>query len=236
MLIPRQDPERRAVPPSSHLLIRNPHEALPLSLALDNSGSTFANGAAEEIQAGLKKFAHEFSTDRDLMNRVEISVAWLPDRVPFVTPFTLARDFVPPEMPYSFGSPIFTQYCYMVGLAHERAQALGQQEDRDAQRAWIFFFSDFWPTDLQYRADAQKAKAFAVANEIEIFIFGCGHDIKREVAEELATAKHPPLRFTSTTSFRDFFPWLKKSYSIRSRSMPGDIIKLPPTDGFAERL
>jgi uncharacterized protein YegL len=210
-------------------LMANPEPRCPCILLLDTSGSMNGKPIAE-LNAGLRTFKEELTSDTLAAQRVEVAVVTFgPVRV--VSEFQTADVFQPPTLTPTGDTPMGAAIAEGLDMLEARKQAY-KQSGISYYRPWVFLITDGSPTDSWQEAarrvqegDNDHRKAFS------FFSVGVqGADLS--TLAQICSPNRPPLKL-SGLSFRELFSWLSTSLGGVSRSQPGQLVALPAPTGWS---
>ena len=204
----------------------NPEPRCPCLLLLDTSAS-MSGDPINELNSGLTAFKEELATDSLAMKRVEVAIITF-GPVEVKKTFHAASEFTPPHLSTTGNTPMGQAILEGIDLVGERK---GEYRSNGIAfyRPWIFMITDGSPTDAWQSAAAaikegEKSKAFA------FFAVGVqGADM--ETLGKISVRE--PLKLQGL-KFRELFLWLSNSMKSVSRSVPGEVLSLPPPSGWAE--
>ncbi len=214
--------------------IRNPEQVFVVDLAIDTSGSTLLNGAAEQIQAGLAAFVTDLQNDPILANAVELGVVAFGQHTTTerLVDFGPIRDYKLPQFTITGATPLCELLMKSVADIAQRQHVLRQDCDQDIRQAWLFMFTDGGATDSNRLLAAQRARDEATRRNIAVFLIGVGENADLEFLGKLAQPKRRPLRLAEVEDFAKFFRWLYVSLRKKSTSQPDEEFELPdPING-----
>lgn len=209
--------------------VENPEPRCPCLLLLDTSGS-MTGRPITELNAGLRVFKEELTSDHMAIQRVEVAVMTFgPVRV--ISDFQTADLFQPPTLSTTGDTPMGSAIMQGLDMLETRKQAY-----KDAgvgyYRPWVFLITDGAPTDSWQRAaervrsgDNPERKAFS------FFAVGVeGADMAKLAA--ICSPDRPPMKLQGL-SFRELFSWLSSSLGGVARSQPGQMVALPSPTGWS---
>lgn len=215
--------------------ISNPNQRTPCVLVLDASGSMDTKTSTgktriAELNTGVAAFEQALRSDPAALGRVQIAIVVVggpSNGAEVLMDWTDANQFSAfplksgGETPLGMGARIALE---LVEHGKNNLKAAGISYTRP----WIMVISDGAPTDpdAYWSAAVNDCKAAEQARKVEIFTIGVeGADLAK--LGQLST--RPPLMMAGM-KFRELFVWLSSSLSAASRSRPGEMAQLPPTD------
>jgi uncharacterized protein YegL len=210
-------------------LVANPEPRCPCLLLLDTSGSM--NGRPiDELNAGLRVFKEELSSDAMAMQRVEVALmSFGPVRV--ISEFQTADLFHPPTLTTTGDTPMGAAIVQGIDMLETR-KATYKQAGVLYYRPWVFLITDGAPTDDWSQA-AQRVRA-GDNNERKAFNFFAvgveGADMSKLSA--ICSPDRPPMKLKGL-SFRELFSWLSSSLGGVAKSQPGQMVALPAPSGWS---
>lgn len=210
------------VPFADVSFIDNPEPRCPCVLLLDNSGS-MSGMPIDQLNAGLRQFQQELSSDALAAKRVEVAIiSFGPVRV--VQDFVTADQFRAPQLQSEADTPLgeaITEALELIRLRKQQYQANGVAY----YRPWIFLITDGAPTD-EWRGAAQAVQAAERSKSLAFFpvgVDGADFDVLRQISPRT------PIGLRGL-AFRELFQWLSNSLSNVSKSKVGDVLQLPAPD------
>jgi uncharacterized protein YegL len=221
--------ETNQVPFAYPDLVANPEPRCPCLLLLDTSGSM--NGRPiEELNAGLRVFKEELTSDAMAMQRVEVAVMTF-GPVHLVSDFQTADLFQPPTLSTTGDTPMGAAIVQGLDLLESR-KATYRQSGIGYYRPWVFLITDGAPTDSwQNAAERVRAGDSAERKAFSFFAVGVeGADMTKLAA--ICSPSRPPIKLKGL-SFRELFSWLSSSLGGVARSQPGQMVNLPPPSGWS---
>jgi uncharacterized protein YegL len=210
------------VPFADVSFVDNPEPRCPCVLLLDNSGS-MAGPAIDQLNAGLRQFQQELTSDPLAAKRVEVAIiSFGPVRVQ--QDFITAEMFTAPSLATEGGTPMGEAIMEALDLVKLRKQQY-QANGIAYYRPWIFMITDGAPTDdwppaAKAVQAAEKAKALAF---FTVGVDGADFNVLQQISPRT------PIKLRGL-AFRELFQWLSNSLSSVSKSKVGDALRLPPPD------
>ncbi len=206
----------------------NPEPRCACLLLLDTSGSMGGN-PIDELNAGLRAFKEEISSDELAMKRVEIAVVTF-GPVKIESDFQTIDTWQPPLLSASGDTPMGAAITQGLEMLRQRKDAY-RQNGIEVFRPWVFLITDGGPTDAWQQAaqmvhQGEASKGFA--------FFGVGvQNAHMEVLAQICAPARPPVKLQGL-KFKDMFAWLSSSLSSVSSSQPGTMVALPPPTGWTQ--
>jgi uncharacterized protein YegL len=209
--------------------VDNPEPRCPCLLLLDTSGSM--NGRPiDELNAGLRVFKEELSSDSMAMQRVEVAIMTFgPVRV--VSDFVTAEDFQPPTLSMTGDTPMGAAIMQGLDMLETRKR-LYKEAGISYYRPWVFLITDGAPTDAwQTGAERVRAGDNPARKSFSFFAVGVENADMTKLAL-ICSPDRPPLKLKGL-SFRELFSWLSSSLGGVARSQPGQLVALPAPSGWS---
>jgi uncharacterized protein YegL len=210
-------------------LVANPEPRCPCLLLLDTSGSM--NGKPiDELNAGLRVFKEELSSDAMAMQRVEVGLMTF-GPVQVLSDFQTADLFQPPTLSPTGDTPMGAAIMQGLDMLEAR-KATYRQAGVSYYRPWVFLITDGSPTDNWQRA-AERVRAGDNAERKAFSFFAVavdGADMSKLTA--ICSPSRPPMRLKGL-SFRELFSWLSSSLGGVAKSQPGQLVALPAPSGWS---
>ena len=211
---------------------------------VDDEGNTvvFGSGGIKRIDKlieGLEKFKEELINDAVARTSAEICIVSFSDSAECLTEFCSADKFEVPQL--STGGK--TDMGAGVNLALDKLEErknLYKEMGIDYYQPMLVLFSDGAANGNKSVFMSASRRACDLVNDKKLTCLpiAIGVDDDGENQAEVASAINCLKSFSPKNSpkslnaikFTDFFEWLSKSVSIRSRSQVGDIITAPSTE------
>ncbi len=210
--------------------IDNANQRTPCVLVLDASGS-MTGEPLRQLNLGLKVFEEQLKSDLAAAMRVQVLVIAVGglDDVEVLQPWVDAADFNAPTLQVGGLTPL--------GAGMERALTEVQQQKSvydgngiSSTRPWIILLSDGCPTDLDWEHTANRCREAEADKKVVIFPIGTeGADF-----EALGQFSNKSAKKLKGLNFTELFVWLSRSMATVSASVPGQKVKLPAADEWAE--
>jgi uncharacterized protein YegL len=188
------------------------------------------------LNDGIKALRDELHTDQIALARVQLAaiiVGGFKDEATLLMDWTDAGDFVPFELKAGSRTPLGAGILMALNEIKKQKGVL-KDNGIPYYRPWMFVMTDGEPTDdaAVWREACKKARESESEARKEVLIYPVGiGNAKLTTLSELSVTK--PMHINGM-KFREFFKWVSGSISVRVRSAPGQKIKLPGTDGWAD--
>lgn len=217
------------VPAGFELPRGEPGPFAPCVLLVDCSASMGESGDIDEVNAGMEQFATEVVEDELARNRADIAVVAFQDPgLRVEVPPVLARDFKPPTLTASGGTPIggaIRMGLDTIEARREEYRTRGAQ----AYAGMMFLITDGAPTDSFDQA-AQAAHEMEARQKLNFFCIGT-----RTADMNVLARISPPGREPAQLEpgrFRQLFKWISDSLTVTANSRPGESAALPSAAGW----
>jgi|Deesub1362B_J571_1020462.scaffolds.fasta_scaffold00101_89 uncharacterized protein YegL len=200
----------------------NPTPRLPVALVLDTSGS-MQGEPIQELNDGLQLFLDEIYNDEYARSSAEICI------ITFGGVVNVVQDFAPVTAiqlePLTAGGETPMGTAVLTALEKlEARKSLYKELGIDYYQPWMVLMTDGLPTDSISEA-SRRTQELISNKKLVVFPIAIGPNASLEELSKFTTPNRPPLRMKEH-SFREFFLWLSKSVSVRSRSTPGEKTQL----------
>lgn len=202
----------------------NPQPRCPVVLLLDTSGS-MAGPPISALNAGLKTFSKELTTDTVASSRVEIAVITFDSTVRVIRDFAVGLS-VPPVLTAQGSSDMGAGIERSLDVIEIRKKAYNQN-GIPYYRPFVLMITDGEPTSDYGRAAARVREA-EQNKRIAFFAVSAGQANMKRLSE---IAVRPPKRIESL-KFAELFIWLSASLKAVSQSSPGEMVGSPSTSGW----
>jgi uncharacterized protein YegL len=201
----------------------NPEPRCACVLVLDTSGS-MQGPPIEQLNLGLRSFKDELVSDSLAAKRVEVAVLTFGDGVRFVSDFTDAATFEPPQLTAAGLTPMGAAIWDALGRLTARKETY-RTNGVAYYRPWVFLITDGEPTD-EFETAAARVREGEATNAFSFYAVGVS-DANMVKLAQIAPPNRPPVRLDGLR-FRDLFVWLSKSMRTVSHSAVGQTISLEP--------
>jgi uncharacterized protein YegL len=184
----------------------------------------------DELNAGLRVFKEELSSDAMAMQRVEVALMTFgPVRV--ISDFQTADLFQPPMLTTTGDTPMGSAITQGLDMLETR-KATYRQAGVLYYRPWVFLITDGAPTDNWTQA-AQRVRAGDNSERKAFSFFAVGVEgADMSKLSAICSPERPPMKLKGL-SFRDLFSWLSSSLGGVAKSQPGQMVALPAPSGWS---
>ena len=209
----------------------NPEPRCPVLIMADCSGS-MAGRAIDAMNRGVDDLYQAIADDEIARNRVEVAL------LSFSTDARVERDFstVGERRKTSMRAGGATNMHLAIQQGCDLLEARKEQYRSGGVpyfRPIMVLFSDGLPTSPRGEMEQANQRLVDMESDNRLTIFKVGVNADA-VQAMLRVLPNPNSRFQpqqlDNLRFSDFFVWLSRSVSAISRSTPGDVVNLPPTD------
>lgn len=210
--------------------IDNANQRTPCVLVLDASGS-MAGEPLKQLNLGLKVFEEQLKSDLSAALKVQVLVLAVGghDDVEMLQPWVDAVDFNAPTIKAGGLTPL--------GAGMETALQEVQQQKSvydangiSSTRPWVILLSDGCPTDLNWEQSASACRKAEADKKVVIFPIGT----EGANFEALGQFSNKSAKKLKGLNFTELFVWLSRSMATVSASVPGQKVRLPAADEWAE--
>lgn len=209
----------------------NPEPRCPVLIIADCSGS-MAGRAIDAMNRGVDDLYQAIVDDEIARNRVEVAL------LSFSTEARVERDFstVGERRKTNMRAGGATNMHLAIQQGCDLLEARKEQYRSGGVpyfRPIMVLFSDGLPTSPRGEMEQANQRLVDMESDNRLTIFKVGVNADA-VQAMLRVLPNPNSRFQpqqlDNLRFSDFFVWLSRSVSAISRSTPGDVVNLPPTD------
>ncbi|KAF7765115.1 hypothetical protein PCIT_b1264 [Pseudoalteromonas citrea] len=210
--------------------IDNANQRTPCVLVLDASGSMYGE-PLKQLNLGLKIFEEQLKSDLSTALRIQVLVLAVGghDDVEVLQPWVDAVDFKAPTIKAGGLTPL--------GAGMDAALTEVQQQKSvydsngiSSTRPWIILLSDGCPTDIDWESSAKACRQAESNKQVVVFPIGTeGADF-----EALSQFSNKSAKKLKGLNFSELFVWLSRSMATVSASVPGQKVRLPAPDEWAE--
>lgn len=183
-----------------------------------------------ELNAGLRTFKEELTSDAMASQRVEVGIMTFgPVRV--LTDFGTADIFEPPVLHAGGDTPIGAAIMQGLDMLETR-KGIYRQAGIAYYRPWVFLITDGAPTD-PYTAASERVRQGDNPNRKAFSFFAVGvQGADIATLSRICSPDRPPMKLQGL-SFRELFTWLSSSLGGVARSQPGQLVALPAPTGWS---
>jgi uncharacterized protein YegL len=199
----------------------------PCILLIDNSDS-MSGRKIRAVNNGLRTISSGLEEDPTASISVEVSIVTFGGTVDLVQPFSTVREFTPPDLKASGGTPMDEALGKSLDYLAEHKTHLRQQ-GVDYHRPWLWLFTDGYPTD-DYAMRKSKSRLHEAIDGGHVVFFAIGAEtegsgVNWDLLRELSTQRSPR-KISDLSDIQEMFRWLGNSLTMKSRSLPGQQIDL----------
>lgn len=207
----------------------NREKRCPVILLVDTSGS-MSGDPIGQLNRGLSSFKEDVLKDTQASLSLEVAIVTFGGVVQTVQDFVGIQQFQPPILETSGNTPMGQALNVGMDLVEQRKQNYKDSEIRYF-RPWIFLITDGAPTD-SWQMAAQRLREEEAQNRFIFFAVGVeGADFN--TLRKIAPPHRPPVSLKGL-DFREMFVWLSSSMKRVSNSKSGEMLSLPPIDGWGQ--
>lgn len=212
-------------------LANNPTKRVPVCLCLDTS-SSMSGQPISELNEGVRLFYEAVNDDLQAKQSADVCIVTFGDCGVYVAQeFQSIRDEQAPR----FNSGGCTPMGGAVNVALDRLEERKKEyKDKGVPyfQPWLVIMTDGVPTDSITSASQRSTD---MVNNKKLYVMPIiinGGDAQEQVLEQFSP-QNRPLKLKGL-NFKEFFKWLSASMVKTSHSRPGEKIKLPSTDAWAD--
>jgi uncharacterized protein YegL len=183
-----------------------------------------------ELNAGLRTFKEELTSDAMASQRVEVAIMTF-GPVQVLSDFETADMFQPPTLSPTGDTPMGAAIMQGLDMLETR-KSIYKQAGVAYYRPWVFLITDGAPTD-SYADAAERIRQGDNSARKSFSFFGvgvAGADMAK--LSQICSPDRPPLKLQGL-SFRELFTWLSSSLGGVARSQPGQLVALPAPTGWS---
>ncbi len=201
---------------------------------LDNSGSVYASGAIDQLEATLPKFIQDLQQDAAIRASVlaAFSAFTNADSWRLTAPLCPVMELVTPSLQATSSTPLCGRVIESINLIKARRALVQSVLNVDQRHAWLIEMTDGCPTDTARAGEAQRAiQEVAPEAGIEVYLFGLGDGADMRFLGSLAQPERPAEMLSSCRDFAALFRWITSSLRITSRSIAGAVTQIESLSG-----
>ena len=209
----------------------NPEPRCPVLIIADCSGS-MSGRPVDAMNQGVDDLYQAIIDDEIARNRVEVALLSFNTETRVERDFSTVSERTRTTMRAGGGTNMhmaIQQGCDILEARKEQYRLGGVPYFRPI----IVIFSDGLPTSPRSEMEQANQRLVDMESGSQLTIFKVGINAEA-VQAMLRVLPNPNSRFQpqqlDNLRFSDFFVWLSRSVSAISRSTPGDVVNLPPTD------
>lgn len=211
--------------------VENPESRCPVVLVLDVSKS-MEGPPLEALNDALATFKYDVEQDEMAAIRVEVAIITFGGEVKLIQDFVTMDHFTAPVLEHYWNTPMGSALDMALDKVEERKLAY-KDHGIPYYRPWVFLITDGTPTDGEkWKEVAFKVREAEERNKLSFFAVGVGEaDLK--VLKQIAPSNRPPM-LLNDLNFKELFLWLSASMRRVSTGQVGEVLCLPPVDGWAK--
>ena len=209
----------------------NPEPRCPVLIIADCSGS-MSGRPVDAMNQGVDDLYQAIIDDEIARNRVEVALLSFNTETRVERDFSTVSERTRTTMRAGGGTNMHVaiqQGCDILEARKEQYRLGGVPYFRPI----MVIFSDGLPTSPRSEMEQANQRLVDMESGSQLTIFKVGINAAA-VQAMLRVLPNPNSRFQpqqlDNLRFSDFFVWLSRSVSAISRSTPGDVVNLPPTD------
>jgi len=227
-LLGGHDPFPSPAPASPGLdFAENPEPRCPCVLVVDTSEAMKGHGI-RALSQGLRTFQDSLRRDRLAALRVEVSVIAYGPEVELVQGFVTADEFVAPNLEASGPGPM-GKAVEMALETIERRKAAYKANGIAYYRPWVFLLSNGSASD-NWRTAAERVKTEEARGALSFIPIAVSESADFNALSAFTSVRTPVM--LRQMDSHSLFVWLSTSVSRVSKSSIGEMVALPPVDGW----
>ena len=207
----------------------NRERRCPVILLVDTSAS-MSGDPIEQLNRGLSAFKEDALRDTQASLSIEVAIVTFGGQVKTVQDFVGIQTFQPHPLETQGATPMGEALVMAMDLVEKRKQSYKDSEIRYF-RPWIFLITDGAPTD-DWQAAAQRLREEEAQNRFLFFAVGV-EGANFDVLSQISPSNRPPVSLKGL-DFREMFVWLSGSMKRITNSKSGEMLSLPPIDGWGQ--
>ena len=207
----------------------NREKRCPVILLVDTSAS-MSGDPIEQLNRGLSAFKEDALRDTQASLSIEVAIVTFGSQVKTVQDFVGIQTFQPHPLETQGATPMGEALVMAMDLVEKRKQSYKDSEIRYF-RPWIFLITDGAPTD-HWQTAAQRLREEESQNRFLFFAVGV-EGANFDVLSQISPSNRPPVSLKGL-DFREMFVWLSGSMKRITNSKSGEMLSLPPIDGWGQ--